>query len=218
MDIDYNKVIDFILVDNFNKTGMANVLKEVLRDFCMISINQNDKEVLLKLRSNKKDFILKRRDKGLIILPYNYRALSLGEDFGIIIEIRVNDENNVVLSSISKTSDSKNIYVVGSNWHNEGNDTYTQTIGRMIVADFEKFSSASVGKSIEMFINQYNNKRNDIFCDLYWDMNSYLKIIFVEPKNLYKVQINDGYLKESFEDLYKKFNKKTEELLKPKMF
>lgn len=218
MDIDYNKVINFILPNDVNKKGMANVLKEVLKDFCMINVNQNDKEVILKSRKTNNEFILKRRNKGIIIIPSSYRAMSLADSFESIIEIRVNDEDNVVLSMLFEDTASKLLYVVGSNWHVEADNLYTQTIGRMLTIDIDSFKERTIGQSIEMFVNQYNIKRNDIFSDLYWDINSYLKTIFVESKNVYKVQINDGYTKEKMEDLYKRYKQKIDELTKPRMF
>ena len=218
MDIDYSRVINFILPENVNKKGMANVLKEVLKDFCMINVKQNDKEILLKSRKTNNDFVLKKRNNGIIIIPDDYRSISLSDGFETIIEMRVNDEDNVVLSMISKDIESKILYVVGSNWHVEENDSYTQTIGRMLTIDFDSFKENAISQSIEMFINQYNLKRNDIFSDLYWDINSYIKTIFIEPKNIYKVQINDGYNKEKMEDLYKRYKQKIDELTKPKIF
>lgn len=217
-NIDYSKIVNFILGEIKESKDIANVLKEVLKNYCMIDVNQNEKIISLKSRKTKSDFIMKRRGKGIIIVSSNYRSFTMQDKFEEIIEIRVNDENNVVLSNVFQTEDGKGIATVGSNWKIAGNDQYTQTIGRMLYVDSNTLIQVANRTSLEMFINQYDLKRSEVFCDLYWDMTSFIKSLFVEPKGLYKIQINDGYFKEEFKELYPKLKNKINEILNPKIF
>lgn len=217
MAINYSKVVDFILGDSVNKKGLTEVLKEIMQNYCMIDVDQQSKLVYLKSRKSRKDFILKRRDKGLMIIPSNSKSFTLADDFEEIIEIRVNDDNDVVLSSVTQYETPKGILVSGSNWHNEDGNTYTQVIGRIFFIDNEAIPSLN-RQSIDMFIDQYASLRNDIFCDLYWDMNSLAKRTFIQMRNVMKVQINDGYTKEEFHALYERYKTKVKDSVKPKLF
>lgn len=214
MNIDYKKIIEFLFNDSSKKTGLDIVLKEVLKKYCMINVDLFKKTVLLKSRKTERDFILKKRKSSIIILPSDYMNLSLSEDFEEIIEIRLNDDNDVVVSNINAIENPKGIYVSGSNWHNEDNNTFTQVIGRVIFIDIESLNVLHNRLTIDMFINKYDMLRNDIFCDLYWDINSLIKSVFIEPKKAFKVQVNDGYTKEEFSMLYEKYINKIKELVK----
>jgi len=214
MDIDYKKVIEFLFNDNSKKTGLDIALKEVLKKYCMINVDQFSKNIMLKSRKTERDFILKKRKNSIIILPTDYMRLSLNEDFEEIIEIRLNDDNDVVVSNIDFIDNPKGIYVSGSNWHNEGNNTFTQVVGRVIFIDSDSLKALENRLSIEMFISKYDMLRNDIFCDLYWDINSLIKSVFIEPKKAFKVQVNDGFTKEEFNALYEKYTNKVKELIK----
>jgi hypothetical protein len=214
MDIDYKKIIEFLFNDNSKKNGLDIALKEVLKNYCMINVDQISKIIMLKSRKTERDFILKKRKKSIIILPTDYMKLSFNDDFEEIIEIRLNDDNDVVLSNITTISNPKGIYISGSNWHNEDNNTFTQVVGRVIFIDFDSLKALENRQSIEMFISKYDMIRNDIFCDLYWDINSLIKSVFIEPKKAFKVQINDGFTKEEFNTLYEKYTNKIKELIK----
>jgi len=218
MDIDYKKIIEFLFNDNSKKTGLDIALKEILKKYCMINVDQFSKTIMLKSRKTERDFILKKRKKSIIILPIDYYKLSLSEDFEEIIEIRLNDDNDVVVSNIDFIDNPKGIYVSGSNWHNEGNNTFTQVVGRVIFIDSDSLKALENRLSIEMFISKYDMLRNDIFCDLYWDVNSLIKSVFVEPKKAFKVQVNDGFTKEEFNILYEKYINKVKDLLSQKLF
>jgi hypothetical protein len=214
MDIDYKKIIVFLFNDNSKKTGLDIVLKEILKKYCMVNVDQFNKTILLKSRKTERDFILRKRKNSIIILPSDYMKLSLNEDFEEIIEIRLNDDNDVVVSNINVNDNPKGIYVSGSNWHNEDNNTFTQVVGRVIFIDNESLTALQNRQSIEMFIRKYDMLRNDVFCDLYWDITSLIKSIFVEPKKVFKVQVNDGFTKEEFNVLYEKYINKIKELIK----
>jgi len=214
MDIDYKKIIDFLYNDNSKKTGLDIVLKEILKKYLMVNVDQIKKTVLLKSKKTKRDFILKKRKNSIIILPSDYYRLSLSEDFEEIIEIRLNDDNDVVVSNINFIENPKGIYVSGSNWHNEDSNTFTQVVGRVIFIDSNSLTTLENRQSIEMFISKYDMLRNDIFCDLYWDATSLIKSVFIEPKKAFKVQVNDGFTKEEFNILYEKYTDKIKELIK----
>lgn len=213
MNIDYKKIVDFLLDNNINKKGLAGVLKEVLKEFCMMDADPNSKRVLLKSRKSSRHFILMRRQNGIIIVPTIYKNITLTEDFEQITEIRVNNDNDVVLSNIKVLDNDRGIYVSGSNWHVQDDDKYTQVIGRIFVIRKDNLARLTNKVSIEMFISQYNSKRNDIFCDLYWDSTSFFKNYFIDIEKITKVQINDGYKKEEFSELYKRYNDKVNTLL-----
>jgi hypothetical protein len=218
MDIDYKKIVEFLFNDNSKKTGIDIALKEILKKYCMINVDQISRTIMLKSRKTERDFILKKRKNSIIILPTDYMRLSLNENFEEIIEIRLNDDNDVVVSNIDVIDNPKGIYVSGSNWHNEGNNTFTQVVGRIIFIDSDSLIALENRLSIEMFISKYDMLRNDIFCDLYWDINSLIKSVFIEPKKAFKVQVNDGFTKEEFNVLYEKYTNKVKDLLSQKLF
>lgn len=218
MDIDYKKIIEFLFNDSSKKTGLDQVLKEILKKYCMVNVDQLKKTVLLKSKKTKRDFILKKRKNSIIILPIDYYKLSLSEDFEEIIEIRLNDDNDVVVSNINVIDNPKGIYISGSNWHNELDNKFTQVVGRVIFIDSENLRTLENRQSIEMFIGKYDMLRNDIFCDLYWDVTSLIKSVFIEPKKAFKVQVNDGFTKEEFNILYDRYTNKIKDLLNQKLF
>lgn len=218
MDIEYKKIIEFLVDDNSKKTGLDIVLKEILKQYCMVNVDQINKTIFLKSRKTERDFILKKRKSSIIILPIDYIKLSFSDDFEEIIEIRLNDDNDVVVSNINVIGNPKGIYVSGSNWHNELNNTFTQVVGRVIFIDSDSLTPLENRQSIDMFISKYDMLRNDIFCDLYWDVTSLIKSVFIEPKKAFKVQVNDGFTKEEFNVLYEKYTNKVKELLTQKLF
>lgn len=216
MDIDYNKIVEFIIGEN--KEGISNVLKEVLKKYCMISVDSKRKAVYLKSIATRYDFIMQRRGDGIIIIPFKSNELTFGDDFYEIVEIRLNQDNDVVLSNITMNDNPKGIYATTSSWHNSGNNTYTQSVARMMFFVKEDEEALANRQSILMFLNNFDLKRNDIFHDLYWDMDNVRKSVFITPKINERIQINNGYDKEEFPALYKKFQDKIIELLNDNKF
>lgn len=220
MDINYDKIVEFIL--GKNKEGISNVLKEVLKKYCMISVDNNRRAVYLKSITTRNDFVMQRRKDGIIIIPLNSNSLTFGDDFEEMVEIRLNEDNDVVLSNITMMDNPKGICTTNSSWHNKGDNMYTESVARMMFFDSENAEALANRQSILMFLNHFDLKRNDIFHDLYWDMDSVRKGVFITPKINERIQINNGYDKEEFPALYKKFQDKIKELLNnnrfPKIF
>jgi hypothetical protein len=226
MNIDYQKVVDFILRDNINKKGMADALKEVLINGYVMTGTDGEvrgfEKVFLKSKKSMKDFVLQERKNSLVILPINYINLTLGDNFEEIVEIRVNEDNYVVLSNVTQTEKKNEIYTTVTTWHNEGNNTYTEGVGKFMLFGEESINTLANKQSIAMFIKQSNLNRNDIFGDLYWDMEMLRRGFFIEAKKVSKLPINDGYKKEMFPELYQRLQKKIKEELTsaniPKLF
>lgn len=226
MNIDYQKVVDFILKNNINKKGIRDVLKEILTSrYVMIGADSELKgfeKVFLKSKKTNRDFVLQERKNSLIILPRDYVNLTLGDDFEEIVEIRVNEDNYVLLSNVTQIDKPNGIYVTVTTWHNEDDNTFTQGVGRFMFFEKDTVQQLSGRQTIAMFIKQSNQSRNDVFGDLYWDIETLRKNIFIDPKKISKIQINDGYKKETFSELYPRLQKKIKEELSfdefPKIF
>ncbi len=216
MDIDYNKIVDFILLGNIKTNGISNVLKEILKDYCMISVDKSKKgseKVFLKRIETRKEFIMQRRRDAIVIIPSDYNMATLGDNFEEMIEIRVNDDDNVILSNIKMCNKPEGVYVTTSSWHNAGDNSYIEGVNRIMFFDKSNIEQIANKESIAMFMSKNDLKRNDIFHDLYWDMDMVRKSMFIEPKINERIQITDGYTKEKFPDLYKKFQDKIKEIL-----
>lgn len=213
MDINYSKVVDFLLPIDTSKRGLNIILEEILNNYYMTDVNSNIRFVSLLSKLNKNPYILSKRGNGIMIASSNYKTLNFTDDFGEIIEIRCNEDNEVILSSISQYSNPKGICVSVSIWHNEDENKFTQVSGRILFIDYDDLLTIKNRFSIEMFINKYQVKRNDIYCDLYWDMYSLTKEEFINIKKNMRIQINDGYTKETFKDLYKKYNNKLKSII-----
>jgi len=214
MDIDYNKIVSFLLGKSVS--SISHVLKEVLTTgYRLMDVDNENKIIYLKSLDTSKDYYMIRRMQNIIIIPEGYSNLSLGEEFGEILEISINDDSDVVLSSIKEIKNPNGVCVTTSTWHNN-DDKYTQVVGRVMYITRDNISSLINKESIEMFLINYNSKRTGIFKDLYWDMTSLLKSSFIEIKINERVQVNDGYTKESFEELYKRWNMEVNKIVTKK--
>lgn len=218
MNINYGKVVDFLLPSNVNKKGLNIVLEEVLNNYYMIDVNSNIRAISLSSKIDKKPYVISSRNSGIMMATVQYKTLNFTDDFGEIIEMRCNEDNDVVLSSIIQYDNPKGICISVSIWHNEEENKFTQVSGRIFFIGYDDLSIIKNKLSIEMFINQYQLKRNDIYCDLYWDMYSLTKAEFINIKNNERIQINDGYNKETFKDLYKKYIEKVSKTVKSSIF
>lgn len=218
MDIDYNKIVDFILPNDVNKKGLSNVLKEVLKGYCIVNVSSEKKICFLKSIETRTDFILARRKDGIMIIPLYSNSLTLGDNFEEILEMRVNADNAVVLSNIKETNDPKGICINTSSWYNESDNMYREGTIRVMFFKDNIRESLSNRESILMFIQRFDLKRNDIFHDLYWDMDTLRKSTFIEPTVNTRIQISDGYKKQAFKDFYKELQDKIKDTIKPRLF
>ena len=216
VDINYEKVVSFILENANNKKAMSIVLREVLLNgYYMINVDTNKKRVLLKSKKTKKDFILQERNNGLIIIPDNSNAIGLSENFEEILEIKTNEDNAIVLSIISETNKMSGIYVSTSIWNYEGDNDFTQKVGRYMFFSKDTLMNLNNMQTIDMFIRNSNLRRNGIFNDLYWDMDNLRRNMFIDPKISKRFQINNGYDKEPFDRLYPRWKDRMEKELNP---
>ena len=216
MDINYEKVVSFILGNINNIKSISMVLKEILLNgYYMINVDNNQKRVLLKSKKTKKDFILQERNGGLIIIPDNSNAIGISENFEEIVEIRINEDNAVVLSNIDETTNPGGVYVSTAIWNYEEDNNFTQKVGRYMFFPKSNLTELNNRQTIDMFIRNSNLRRNGIFNDLYWDMDNLRRNMFIEPKISKRFQVNDGYQKESFDRLYLRWKSKLESELNP---
>lgn len=212
MDYDYSKIINFFYGKDINK--LNDVLKVVLSNgFMMLDVNMSNRMILLE--KNNVKYILTKKDKRLVIFPDNYRSVCLTEAFGEVVEININDEGNVVVSSIFNIESPKGVVASTSTWHYEDN-LYNEVVSRVMFISQDKLEIIENQESIEMFLSKYYSLRNDVLNDLYWDMEMFRKNNFLEAKVLERIMVSDGYTKDTFENFYKKHTDKVLSVVKEK--
>lgn len=199
MNYDFNKIISFFFGKSINK--LTEVLKVVLNNgFNMISVDPNLK--IIYLQKNNINYHLVKNEDRLLIYPENYKSLSFADEFGEVIEICLNVDGDATVSSIFNINDG--VCSTTSVWHYTDN-LYTQVVARVMYIENEKLNVINNRESIEMFINTFYSRRNEVFNSLYWDMDTLRKENFINAKLTERIQINDGYKKEVFEELYKRY-------------
>lgn len=212
MDFDYSKVVNFLYGKQVNK--LNEVLKVIINNgFIMTNVDTSTKIIFLE--KNGVDYFLLKRGKRVVILPANYYNLSFCDEFGEVIEISINNDGDIITSSIFNITNPNGVIATTTTWHFNDN-LYSQVVGRVMFIEKEKMDIVQNKESIEMFINSYYPRRNDVFNDLYWDMESFRKNNFIETKVSERIQVNDGYSGEEFSSLYKKQIDKVLEIVKDK--
>ena len=210
MNYDFNKIISFFYGKNVNK--LTEVLRVVLCDgFNMISVDSNQK--IIYLQKNNVNYHLVKQEDRLLIYPEIYKSLSFTDEFGEVIEICLNIDGDVTVSRIFNAN--KGVCSTTSVWHYSDN-LYTQVVARVMYIENEKLNVIDNRESIEMFINTYYLRRNEVFNSLYWDMDLLRKNNFISASLVERIQINDGYKKEAFEELYKRYLDKVSLVLSEK--
>ncbi len=211
MNFDYSKIINFLCKKDIN--DFNDILKEVIEKyFVMLKVNTSNRMILLRDKESDFKFILVYKNNRILIYPDTYSALSFGDDFKRIVEIKLNSNNDVVLSYIFTIDKPKGIVAVTSTWHYE-DKMYTEVVSRVMFFKEEKIIALDNKESIQSFLNLYYEKRDEVFGDLYWDMDKLRKNLFVEPDLMMRIQINDGFKKEEFKNLFIKHNEKISEVI-----
>lgn len=200
MQYDYGKVVTFLYGKEVSR--LNDVMKVVLSNgFVMLDVNMNAKMILLEKNGLK--YVLTKRNDRLIIFPDNYSALTFADDFGEIIEMSINTDGNVVVSNIFNSNVHPGVVATTSTW-SYFDKLYSEVVSRVMFVKKDALESVNNRMSIEMFINEYYIHRNDVLSDLYWDFEMFRKNNFLEAVFSERIQINDGYSKEPFDDLYKR--------------
>ena len=81
-------------------------------------------------------------------------------------------------------------------------------VGYIQLFEYEKLNAVYNQESLEMFINNYYDLRNDILKSIFWDLSLFAKNMFIDIKFSERVMISDGYNKDKFDVLYKKHTNK----------
>lgn len=204
MEYDYSKIVEFYFGKRINK--LNDVLKNVISDgFLMLDVNVPNRVILLE--KNRKKYIMVKREERLVIFPDNFRSICFFEEFGEIIEMNINQDGNVVVSRIFRSEDPKGVIASTSTWHYEDN-MYNEVVSRVMFIEQDKLEVIENQQTIDMFLEKYYSLRNDILSDLFWDLNLFRKNNFLDAKVMERIMISDGYLKDSFENFYKKHREK----------
>lgn len=203
MDFDYKKVVKYLL--DIDSNTVANALKSIItKDFILMDLSDKNKVVSIKSVNSNSYYILEAKNsKTLIIYPIEPNFKYLSDDFGYVIEIGLNIDNEIVISSISKYNNG--ILTSSSTWEYRGNK-YKQSVGRILYCVGENIDRLN----IETFLIQYERKRTDILNDLYWDVKAYSKDYFIDVKKDVRNALNEEYT--NFDDAYRKWNELVEKV------
>lgn len=207
MNYDYNKIVKFL----FNKEvkSLNNILEEVLKSrYNLIDVNVSNKMILLNEVNTNTSFILEKRGNSILIAPDLYATLNFSDDFIELIEVSINENNgDAIVSKIFKQNNK--LVAFTTSWHYE-NDTYAESINKMIIINSEDIEKISDRYTIESFLKSFYEKRKGILSDLYWDMDLLTKSLFIDVKRIERVIINNGN-SDKFNILYNKYLKIVED-------
>ena len=200
MQYDYSKIVTFLYGKEEKK--LNDVLKEVLIDgFTMLDVSVPNKIILLE-KNNMKYVMLKNKDR-ILIIPDTYRGLCLTDEFGEVFEISILEDGNINVSKIICLDKPRGVGSVTSTWHFDG-ELYNEVVSRVMFIEYEKLNAVYNQESLEMFINNYYDLRNDILRSIFWDLTLFTKNNFINVKFSERIMISDGYTKDKFDILYKK--------------
>lgn len=212
MKYDYTKVVNFFYGKNIDK--LNDVFEMILsNDYIMLDVNVQSKMILLEKKDLK--YIMLKQKERILIIPDNFRSVCLTDDFGEILEISINSDENINISKIFNVSSPRGVGAVTSTWHYE-NGLYNEIVGRTMFIEYDKLNNFFNNESLDMFLSKYFEIRNDILKDLFWDLTAFTKNNFIDVKFSERIMISDGYNKDNFNVLYKKHIDKSIEVINEK--
>lgn len=192
--MDYDKIVN-TLIGKSDKM-LEGVLKIVISAHFIVD-GIDDKCIKLHDRITNDKYILEYNNR-ILIHSVRYDNLYLSNDFGFIIEIDVHNDT-FTLSNILNVENPEGIITSTVSFSYDGKYKFNK--GRICLLKEHDLDALSNKQSIKLFLDNFYEKRSNVFNDLFWDIDLLRKSLLIDSIMNKKIIINS--VSDNFGVLYK---------------